>query len=183
MTAGWGRTARALHWIMAAVILFMLALGVWMTRFVPDLGTRYALTQLHKSWGFVVFCLALVRIGWRLAVPAPQEVPMPRWQRRAARLSHLGLYALMLILPLSGWVMVSASPTQDLMGIQNMVFGLFPMPDPWVPGVGWIERMARTVHGTAVWALSGLLVLHVGAALHHHLIARDRVLMRMVAGK
>lgn len=183
MTPGWGRIARLLHWLMAGLILFMLGLGIWMTRFTPDLGARYALTQLHKSWGFVVFCLALIRVVWRFARPAPADLPMPAWQRRAARMMHLLLYALMLVLPLSGWVMVSAAPVQDLMGIQNMVFGLFPMPDPWVPGVQAVEDAARLVHGWAVWGLSGLLLLHVGAALDHHFICRDRILMRMVSGR
>lgn len=123
-TEGWGVVSRALHWGMAGLILFQLALGVWMVR-VPDLIRRFDLTQLHKSWGTVVFLLALLRILWRALAPARPALPaaMPVWQRRAAGASHLALYALMLLLPLSGWILASASPTQDLLHMQNSCSG------------------------------------------------------------
>ena len=68
---------------------------------------------------------------------------MPRWQVRAAEASHVLLYLLIFVMPLSGWVMVSASPVQDLLQIQNLVFGLFPLPDPFVPGIEAVETVAR----------------------------------------
>ena len=74
---------------------------------------------------------------------------MPAWQRRAARASHAALYALMLALPLSGWLMASASPTQDLLQMQNLVFGRWPLPDPFVPGVARVEAAAHAVHTDA----------------------------------
>ena len=79
--AGAGSPA-ALHWTMAALILFQLGFGLYMVRFVPDLLARFTLTQTHKSWGFVVFVLAVVRVGWRLANRARPPLPaaMPRWQ-------------------------------------------------------------------------------------------------------
>ena len=133
---GWGWVTRALHWTMAALILFQLGFGLWMVRAVPDLLQRFTLTQLHKSWGFVVFVLAVVRVGWRLANRHRPPLPptMPRWQVRAAEASHLALYVLMFVMPISGWIMASASPTQDLLQMQNMVFGTFALPDPFVPG-------------------------------------------------
>ena len=95
-SGGWGAVTRLLHWGMAALILFQLGLGIWMTR-APDLLARFAWTQTHKSWGTVIFALALLRLGWRLANPTPPlPATMPAWQRRAARASHAALYALML---------------------------------------------------------------------------------------
>ena len=102
---------------------------------------------------------------------------------RAAGASHALLYLLMLLLPLSGWVMASAAPTQDLLGIQNMVFGLFALPDPWVPGVERIEVAAKAGHLAAAILLALLLAVHVAAALKHDLIDRDDVLARMSWGR
>src|SRR4051794_13960919 len=120
--AGWGWVTRALHWTIAALILLQLGFGLWMVQAVPDLLQRFTLTQLHKSWGFVVFMLAVVRVGWRLANRGRPPLPvMPLWQVRAAGASHLALYLLMFVMPLSGWIMASASPTQDLLQMQNMV--------------------------------------------------------------
>jgi cytochrome b561 len=108
---------------------------------------------------------------------------MPAWQRRAARASHAALYALMLALPLSGWLMASAAPTQDLLQMQNLVFGRWPLPDPFVPGVARIETAAHAVHTAAAVALAALLALHAGAALKHQLVDRDRLLARMIIGR
>lgn len=180
----WGWPARALHWSIAAIILFQLALGLYMTDFVPDLSEQFKLFQLHKSWGFVVFCLAVVRVAWRLAnrrSPALLDT-MPRWQRAASHASHGLLYLLILVMPLSGWVMSAASPTQEFLGIQNMVFGVFAMPDPWVPGVRWIADLAKEIHELSAWAMIAILAVHVAAALKHHLLDRDAILRRMTWG-
>lgn len=181
---GWGWPARALHWASAGVILFMLGLGFWMTGWVTDVFRQFPLFQLHKSWGFVAFALALVRIGWRLANPTPApEGPIPRWQEAARIGAHGALYALTLALPLTGWLTASASELQETYGIRNMVFGLFPLPDPIQPGDKALTELFGTLHAICAWTLIGVLVLHVGAALAHHLVARDRTLTRMVAGR
>jgi cytochrome b561 len=179
--AGWGWVTRALHWSMAALILFQLGLGLWMTRFVPDLLARFALTQTHKSWGAVVFALALLRVAWRLANRArPPLPPMPRWQARAARASHALLYILMLLMPLSGWLLASASPVQDLLGVDTRVFGALTLPDPFTPGSPALESALHRLHASAAAALALLLALHAAAALHHQLAARDHLLARML---
>jgi len=174
----WGWPARALHWAMALVMLFLLGVGTYMTG-LDDLAARFALTQVHKSWGFVVFALALVRIAWRLANPAPREPEGRAWEQLAARLSHRAFYALMILMPVSGWLMASASDLQDMYGVRNMVFGLFELPDPFVPGDRGLEAAFKLVHNAGALALAGLLVVHVGAALKHHVVNRDDVLTRM----
>jgi cytochrome b561 len=181
--AGWGVVTRLLHWTMAGLILFQLGLGLVMTR-IPDLGLRFALTQTHKSLGTVIFVLALARIGWRLLSPARPPFPaaMPHWQVELARASHRLLYLLMVVMPLSGWVMAAASPAQDLLGIENRVFGRLALPDPWVPGSAAVEAAAHALHAGAATALGLLLALHAGAALKHQFVDRDRTLARMIRG-
>lgn len=179
--SGWGWVSRALHWAMAALILFQLGLGLWMTRFVPDLLARFTLTQAHKSWGTVVFLLALLRVAWRLANRArPPLPPMPAWQAAAARASHALLYLFMFLMPLSGWLLASASPVQDLLGMENLVFGRWPLPDPFVPGSDRLEATLHLVHTSAALALALLLALHAAAALRHQFVDRDDLLARML---
>jgi len=184
-TTSWGWVARVIHWVMAGLILFQLGLGVYMTNFVDDLVAQFNLTQLHKSWGAVIFALAIVRVAWRIVQPATPELPpgLPSWQVHASHVSHALLYLLIFVLPVSGWVMSAASPNQDLLNIDNMVFDWFAMPDPWVPGVAWIADTAAAVHFAAALLLASLLAMHVAAALKHHFVDRDAVLVRMTFGR
>jgi cytochrome b561 len=179
--AGWGWVTRALHWAMAGLILFQLGFGLWMTRFVPDLLARFTLTQTHKSWGTVVFLLALIRIAWRLANRTrPPLPPIPAWQALAARASHALLYLFMILMPVSGWLLASAAPVQDLLQMQNLVFGAFALPDPFVPGTDRLEAAFHRVHTTAAIGLAVVLALHAAAALRHQLVDRDHLLARMI---
>lgn len=182
--AGWGWPARLLHWGIAALILFMLGLGFYMAEFVSDIYEQFALVQIHKSWGFTVFVLVLIRIVWRLMNPTPDPPPQAGAAERAlARFGHYGLYALMLALPLSGWLMASASELQEMYGVRNMVFGVFELPDPFQPGDKALEAALNTVHFWCALALTIMLIGHAGAALKHHFLDRDTVLRRMIAGR
>ena len=181
----WGWPSRAIHWITAGILLWTMGLGVYMTNFVQDPLQQFALTQTHKSWGFLVFALAVMRVVW-LAIarrrPALPEHCKP-YERAGAHISHTVLYISIFLLPLSGWVMSAASPLQDLLNIENMVFTWFAMPDPWVPGVASIEKTASAIHYYAGIVLGLTLLAHVGAALKHHLIDKDTVLTRMTWGR
>jgi cytochrome b561 len=182
--AGWGWPARLLHWAIAALILFQLGSGFWMVNGLEDLYARFALTQTHKSWGTVVFLLAIARVSWRMANPVAPRPPAgtERWERIGAALSHGLLYALILILPVSGWLMASASELQEMYGVRNMVFGWVEMPDPFAPGDAALEAVFRTIHVGAAILLALTLLAHVGAALRHHLVLRDDVMRRMIRG-
>lgn len=180
--AGWGPVARAFHWTLAGLILFQLALGLRMTRFTPDLGRQFDLIQLHKSWGTVIFALVLARLAWRLRIEAP-PLEGPVWRRRLAGGVQVLLYGLMLWMPLSGWVDVSASPLQDLLQMRNMVFGLFPLPDPWVPGSERLAAIASAAHLAGGVAMAGLIALHVAGALRGEFVERDHTLRRMIRGR
>ncbi len=181
-TASWGWVSRLIHWLMAGLILFQLGFGLYMTQWVPDLLQRFTLTQVHKSWGFVVFVLALARVGWRLANRRRPALPstMPRWQVRAAEASHRLLYLFLFLMPLSGWLLASASPVQDLLQMQNMVFEAFALPDPFVPGSEAVESVFRTIHAGAAVALAAILALHAAAAFRHQFVDRDGLLAGML---
>ncbi len=181
----WGLPARLLHWATAAVILFLLAVGLYMANAKIDLYEQFALTQTHKSWGFVAFTLGLVRIAWRLVNRRTPEMPatMSAFERFGAKAGHLGLYALMIAMPVSGWLMASASPLQDSYGVKNMVFGLFELPDPFKPGSQALTDALLQVHFWCAMALIALIVVHAGAALRHHFMLRDPVLARMTVGR
>ena len=181
---GWPPLSRLLHWASALVVLGMLGLGIYVSRFVADEYAAFDLIQIHKSWGFVAFVLVVARLAWRALVRAPAPPPgMPRWQLVASAVSHRALYLLLVIMPLSGWLYASASETQDLFAIDNEVFGLFALPDPFRPGSRELAEWFHRVHGIAARLLVFLVLVHVAAALKHHFIDRDRVLLRMLRGR
>lgn len=180
----WGLPARLLHWAMAALILFLLAVGFYMANVKMDIYEQFALTQTHKSWGFVAFALGLVRIVWRLVNRSPEPpATMSALERVGALAGHLALYVLMIAMPVTGWLMASASPLQDSYGVKNMVFGLFELPDPFRPGS---QALTDTLHALHFWggvALLAVVALHAAAALRHHFVLRDPVLARMTVGR
>lgn len=185
---GWGAVQRAMHWGVAALILFQLAVGWYMVNVLGQLTVeQFETYQLHKSVGFVVFVLVALRLGWRLANPTPAPPAMPRWQRLASEGAHRALYVLMIALPLSGWLMSTVSPLNDPGAyprqIENMVFGLFHMPDPFPQGDRALERAFKSVHYFAGLAMAAIVAVHVAAALKHQFVDRDGLLGRMVTGR
>lgn len=182
-TTGWGLASRLLHWSMAALILFMLLLGFYTANLVTDVYVQFGWVQIHKSWGFVAFTLAVLRLGWRAVNPTPAPVPgMAPLAHLASQIAHRLLYLLMFAMPITGWLMASASPLQDSYGIKNMVFGWFELPDPFVPGSAELTQAFGLAHLVCAIALVTILAVHAGAALKHHLIDRDTVLRRMIRG-
>ena len=173
-----------LHWIMAACFIGQIGIGVAMTNLpLTDPGT-FPLYQTHKSLGILLFGLAVLRLVWRLADAPPALPPhMPQWQVRASKAAHLGLYASFIVMPLLGWVIVSASPY----GIPTYFFGLVEVPhlafvvaSPLKQSFGDAASLA---HWLLAWAVSFLILGHIGAALWHHFRDRDDVLRRMLPGR
>lgn len=180
----WGALARLLHWSMAALIIFMIGFGFYMVNGVENPLEQFPLYQTHKSWGFVAFALVVLRLTWRVANRTHPALPdMAMIQRFAAQAGHVGLYVLMIVVPVSGWLMASASPLQDLLGVKNEVFGLFELPDPFVPGDQQLEETFARIHVLGAIGFVFLLIGHVGAALWHHFVKRDTVLKRMIRGE
>ena len=172
----YGAVAMTLHWLIALAIIGMLAVGKYMTGLPDTDPDKFALYQMHKSFGIAVFALTLVRVAWRFTHPVPAlPASMPGWERLAARASHALFYLLMLGLPLSGWLRVST----DRVGIPTIWFGLFEVPHfPLVSDTltHWMED-AHELMGNAMILL---LIIHVGAALKHHFWDGDSVLRRML---
>ena len=169
----WGGLAKFFHWTVALLILAQIPLGfaaaLW--RLSP---LKLELFVWHKSTGMLILALMLVRLGWRLANPAPGLPPQtPRWERRAAHASHGLLYALAIALPLSGWVINSAA------AVPFSVFWLVPLPPIAAPDER-LEDLAKLAHFSLLVALCLVLAVHIGAALRHHLIKRNDVLLRML---
>ena len=172
--------AIVLHWLIAALILLNLYLGL--TYESASGLAKFNLLQLHKSVGFTVLLFSLMRLGLRLAV-RPPRLPdtMKPWEKLAASTMHWGLYAIMIGLPATGWVVVSASPTN----IPTLLYKTVPFPFigpvhdlPMAVRRG-LESDVAAVHETLAFLTIALLVLHVGAALKHQFWNKDGVLYRM----
>lgn len=183
--ARYDTVAIILHWMIAAAILSLIPVGLWMSdaleHHTASQMTIFTIVQMHKSAGLTVLVLSLARLGWRLAHRAP-DLPdaMPVWEKRAARATHVLFYALMIGLPLTGWAAVSASPW----GIPTLWFGLFEWPHlPGLPDLAYKKPVAEAfeaAHGLLAYLAILLIALHVGAALRHHLLKGDDVLARMI---
>lgn len=172
----WSAAAIALHWLSAALVVVLLGLGWVMVH--GDLGAarKFDLYQLHKSLGFLSLALLALRLGARLLQSAPRTLPAtPHWERRAAAAAHAALYALLLAAALSGWLLVSAA----IIPIPTRFFDLFVIPNLIGADAALPADMAVT-HYVVSLLLVALLILHAAAALKHHFIDRDDVLMRMV---
>jgi len=169
---GYTRTAIALHWLAAALVVGNLTLGVSMVE-VPLSPLKLRLFAWHKWIGITVFLVGSAPLFWRCANPPPAPVAMPEWQRRAAVATHAALYLLMLAIPLSGWIYSSAT------GVSVVYLGLVPLPD-LVSKDKALAAVLKALHVTLNVGLVTLVVVHVGAALKHHLVDRDAVLPRML---
>ena len=165
--------AIGLHWLAAALIIANLALGLFMV----DLALSPAKLRYyswHKWTGVTILLLSALRLLWRLAHPAPAlPATMPRWQRNAASASHMLLYALFFLAPLSGWLFSSAA------GFQTVYFGVLAIPD-LVTKNKELAEVLKLVHRLANYTLATLVVLHVAAALKHHVVDGDDVLARVI---
>lgn len=176
------RTAVVLHWLVALLIVVNVVFALSADS-LPDDWVRPVI-DAHKSTGITVLGLVLLRLLWRLGHPPP---PLPRtyarWERLGAHAAHGALYALMLLLPLSGWLHDSA--WKDAATHPLQLFGLVPWPR--IGLVANVEPATKeSLHGlfgafhTAFgYILYGLLALHVGGALKHQLLDRERELERM----
>jgi cytochrome b561 len=173
--ARYGAVAIALHWLVAVAVVATFPLGLYVAE-LPDSPRKLELAAYHKWIGVTVLALMAVRLGWRLAHrPPPLQSAMPVWQRRAAATAHWALYALLVAIPLSGWLYSSAA------GVPTVYLGLWRLPD----GVGADETLAaalKLAHQTLNFGLLALVIVHVAAALKHHFVDRDGLLARMLPG-
>jgi cytochrome b561 len=163
---------------MAALIVALVALGLYMVR-LPDVGfntTKIILIVLHKEIGMLVLALAAARLAWRELNSLPRLAEtLPEWQKVTAVFVHLCFYALMILLPLTGWLMSSAA------AISVSFLNLFTLPD-LVPHDEVLFQWLRQVHDELGYAMTVLIGLHAGAALQHHFLLHDDTLRKMLPG-
>ena len=181
MTSGtptrYGTVAMTLHWLIGLSIIGLLIVGTYMHDLPNTDPNKFALYQLHKSFGISVLTLTVIRIVWRLMNPVPPlPAGMPAWQRWGAHISHVGLYVLMLAIPLSGWAMVSSST----LGIPTLLFGAVELPSLPITASEDSHEFFKEMHDLLGKLMIGLLLLHVAAALKHHFVDRDTVFRRML---
>jgi len=169
--------AKLLHWLVAGMIVLQFVLAK-MADIASDEGSavrELALLANHKSVGITILALAVVRLVWRQK-NQPPALPgtMPQWQVTASHLSHWSLYALLFAMPITGWLMSSAS------AYSVSWFNLFQLPDLVAPSPEAKEVFEET-HETLGKLLILVATLHIGAAIKHALIDKDGVLQRMVS--
>ncbi len=169
----WSRVSIGLHWLTVVLVLGLAMVGLSMDA-LPAGRLKLQVYALHKSMGLTVLAITVLRLGWRLIGRRPAMLAgMARWQRALAALTHWGLYALLLLVPFSGWWYNSTA------GFSLRWFGLFA-----VPALGEFDRVlkpqARDTHELLFWTLAALVALHAAAALWHHYRLRDRTLVRML---
>lgn len=210
--ARYGAVAMWLHWLIATAIIFMIYLGLTMADksnypLTPDgINQQFFDYQLHKSIGLTILGLSLIRLLWRFINVQPALPDNMRWfEQLGAHATHILFYAIMIGLPLTGWMMVSVSPLE----IPTLYFAeLCPMAErnglgwllacsttfievPHLPAMDWpvirdfgspeaAEKALKEVHKFLAYGTIGLLVLHVSAAMYHALIKNDDVLARML---
>ena len=165
--------AIGLHWLIGLAILGSLGVGLYMVGLSLS-PTKLRLYSWHKWAGVTIFSLVLIRCIWRITHPAP---PLPDamqiWQRLVAEGTHYVLYALMIAIPLTGWLMSSAK------GFQTVYFGVLPIPDLLEKNMELGEPL-NLVHRYLNYLMIAIIGAHIGAALKHHFIDKDDILRRML---
>lgn len=165
---------KLLHWISAIMILGLFGLGLWMRSLDYYSSWYQTAPDLHKSIGFFLIFVVLIRMLCRLKLQAPPPLNNHKaWEVKAAHLTHFAMYGLIALILISGYLIATA----DDRGFD--VFGLFEAPSFFTPFAEQ-EEIAGAIHEWSAYALIGLVSLHVAGALKHHFIDKDKTLKRML---
>jgi len=169
----WPSVVAVLHWINAALILALLAIGWAMTHRVFGAATTFEVYQWHKSLGFAALALTAIRLAARARFSAPE--PTPGFDGRLARAVQASFYVLTLLSIGAGWLVVSASP----LPVPTRFFGLFVIPNLAPPDAA-LFACGALAHRFAAYAIAALFALHVAGALKHQFVDRDDAFGRML---
>jgi cytochrome b561 len=168
--------AMFLHWLMALLLISLFGIGLYMAD-LPLSPWKLKIYSWHKWLGVSAFLLVLLRLVWRFRHRQPQlPITTSPLMRTAAHIGHAALYLLMVIVPLSGWLMSSAK------GFQTVYFGVLPIPDLLAKDPSLGELLQET-HEILNYLFIGLVLIHLAAALKHQFIDKDNVLARMLPGR
>lgn len=169
----YGLVAVLMHWIVAAVVVGLFALGFWMVELTYYHDWYKRAPDIHRAVGILLFGLVVFRIFWRAASSGPAPLPEhDRWEVLGAHTTHGLLYVLLFVAMFSGYLISTAD------GSSINVFGWFAVPS-LTGQIKGLEDTAGTVHYWSTWAIVVLATLHAAAAIKHHLVDRDRTLKRM----
>jgi cytochrome b561 len=174
-TPAYTPVARTLHWLTAVLVLGLIPVGIIMHNMEAS-PLQDRLYNLHRSTGTLLLPLAIIRLLYRWTHPPLPLPDMPALQRFAAESTHWGLYALLIVQPIVGWAATSAYRAPII------VYGLFELP-PILPVNQPLSERLFAVHRWLGVLMALMVCAHIGAALFHHFVNRDRVLMRMVSGR
>ena len=165
--------AVALHWIVALLILGNLAFGLYVAD-LPISPAKLRTVAWHKWVGVTILLIATVRLLWRLRhAPPPLPPAMAPWEQRVANGTHILLYVLFFAAPLTGWTFSSAA------GFPVVYLGIVQLPD-LVEKNRELADVLRAAHKWINYTMAAVIVLHVAAAVKHHVHDRDDVLVRMI---
>ncbi len=169
----YGHLAIFLHWVMAVIVIALLALGLWMVR-LPMSLQKLKFFGWHKEYGIMVLMLVCVRLGWRVGNVVPRmPAHIAQFQKFAAHAMHYVLYFLLVAMPLTGWMISSAA------GLPVSFFGWFVLPDLVAPSDNLMEWL-ELIHEWLGYACVAAITLHASAALQHHFYHKDDILRRML---
>jgi cytochrome b561 len=172
----YGAIAILFHWSVAFLVIGLAALGLYMVT-LPDVGfntKKVTLVLWHKEFGVLAFVLLAARLSWRVTQILPRLVEnLPDWQKVAARFVHLSFYALLIALPMTGYLMSSAA------GIPVSFFGLLMLPDLIHRDEDLFARYVA-IHQFLGYVLILFIFVHAGAALRHHFVSKDDTLRKML---
>ena len=171
-TQRYSYTAITLHWLIALLLAFQIALG-WALEGNngPELFARY---QLHKSIGISILLLSLARLAVRLFTPRPPASDGPAWTRMLAGIVHGLFYLVMILGPVTGWLLVSTARVQ----VPTLLYGLVPWPH--LPVGRALHEPAESIHGAMAWLATGLFIIHIIGALRHQWLLGKPELQRMI---
>ena len=172
-----GLVSKLLHWLIAIGIVGLIWLGWWMVGLGYYDPWYHDSLEFHKAAGMVVLLLAFAKIGWQIYNRPPLPGPhLQRWEIRASKSMHYVLYALMIVVPITGYMMTTSA------GQSVSMFGLFDLP-AILTITESTRDMAIAIHYYFAYAGIALVLGHGGAALKHHFINKDDTLKRMTWGK
>ena len=171
-SARYGSVAQTFHWLVVGLLIVQYTLAE-IAHDLPLGPDKVGTLARHKSVGITILMLAVLRLTWRFFDPPPPLPPIPRWQLLASRVSHAALYLLLFAMPLTGWMMSSAS------NYPVSWFGIFQLPDLVAPDHDLKETL-HEVHETLFNVLATIAALHVAAALKHQFLDKNGLLFRML---
>ena len=164
----WSGSSRIFHWISALLLVV-----TWLLMVLYQYTDTKLFIGLHKAFGISVLCWMIARVLNRLLTKAPLPVAMPKWQTLISQFNHFALYALLIAMPVAGLLMsVYGGRPVD-------IFGLFELPVFVTPDRS-MARLFDDIHTDIIWPMIiAFTLLHIGAALYHQLILKDRIINRM----